>query len=218
MPELIVGHAHVTGAKNTSDIEIEAGDALHFDPTEYPRCLCVFGHIHQHQVLKNRIVYVGPVVTNSFDEAELVKGFVWVRRDLKWEFIPYTTPETEYRHVTIDLVSKDTLSLDPKKVREVATDRLLKLTVYAKDHMQVNKQEITKVFDEYGQVVRFETVICNEMGKVDDDVAAEFSEQIEYGPVLKAYLESKDMSKGERNLAIELGNDVIAEVINASRA
>jgi len=168
-------------------------------------------------VIKDRIIYTGPVVTNSFDEADIEKGFVWVKKDLSWEFIPYTTPETKYVHVKIDLVSGDA-QMDFYKMRDLVEGALVKVTVYAKDQMQVDKTEICRKLNEFGNVVRFETVITNKIGEISDDVADELFEKVNYVPVLHEYLESKEMPKEDFELALTLGMEVIEEVTNVARA
>lgn len=217
--DVVIGHAHITGAENASDIEIEAGDALHFDPADYFKFkIGVFGHIHKHQTLKGgKIVYTGPVCTCAFDEAEYEKGFVRMKGQ-EWMFIPFSTPETTYKHITIDLVNKDELKLNPYKVREVAEGKLLKITVYAKDQMQIDKNLICKAFNEFGQVMRFESVICNKIGELEDEVMDDVFGEVDYGAILKKWLESKKLSKSELEVALKLGNEVIEEVLNAERA
>ncbi len=217
--DVIIGHAHITGAQNASDIEIEAGDALHFDPADYFKFkVGIFGHIHKYQTLKNgKIVYTGPVCTCAFDEAEYQRGFV-ILNDQKSTFVPFSTPETQYKHITIDLVNKDELKLNPYRVREIAEGKLLKITVYARDQMQIDKQMICKAFNEFGQVMKFETVICNKIGELEDELADEIFRGVDYHAVLKSWLESKKLSKTELEIALKLGNEVIEEVLNAERA
>lgn len=219
--DIVIGHAHISGAKNASDIEIEAGSALEFDPTEFLQFkLGVFGHIHKHQTLKKKMLYTGPVSTNSFDEAEIQKGFVVIPDNFSsWEINWFETPETEYKHVTIDLVSKDDVEFSKAKVKQIADGKLLKLTVYAKDAMQVDKQAMTKTFNEFGQVMRFETVICNDIGKIQQDDTADVFETVDYPSALKEYLKSKEnLPKPQMLAALKLGQEVIEEVLNAQRA
>jgi len=217
--DVIIGHAHIAGAQNASDIEIEAGDALRFDPADYFKFkVGIFGHIHKHQTLKNgKIVYTGPVCTCAFDEAEYEKGFINLN-DQESTFVPFSTPETQYKHITVDLVNKDELKLNPYKVREVAEGKLLKVTVYARDQMQIDKYKICKAFNEFGQVMRFETMICNKIGELEDELADEIFKGVDYNAVLKNWLESKKLPKLELERALKLGSEVIAEVLNAERA
>ncbi len=225
--DVVMGHVHITGAKNTSDVEIEAGDAIRFDPSDFFKFeLGVFGHIHKHQTLRDgKIVYTGPVVTNSFDEAELIKGYVDVGKvgtRVTWTFHPYSEPETEYKHVVIDLVRKDTLDLSQKKLTELGAGKLLKISVYAKDLMMVNEGEIRKAFTEVGgQVMRFETINCSKVSNIgvpediDDD---EVFGTIDYSMALKDYVRGKEhLSVSEKRLASKLGSEIVAEVLDAER-
>jgi len=216
--DVVIGHAHLAGAKNSSDIEIEAGDAVSFNPSKfYKYKLGIFGHIHRHQVL-GKNWYCGSVVTNSFDEAEIEKGFVHVARPSEPEFVPYVTPETEYRTINIDLVNKDTLVFDPKKMTKLAKDKLLKLVVFAKDIMQVNQTEIRRNFDEYGTVVRFETVISDKYNNGETEEVSDVFEIVNYKEVFKRWVKEKpEISEESRKELIKIGYSVIEEVINAER-
>ncbi len=226
--DVVMGHAHITGAKNASDVEIEAGEALRFDPSDFFKFqLGVFGHIHKHQTLRQgKIVYTGPVVTNSFDEAEQIKGYVDVEKNgakIEWTFQPYGEPETEYKHVTVNLVDKTTLDLSRKKLEELGKGKLLKISVWAKDLMMVNEGEIRKAFQDVGgQVVRFETIHCinvKKIGVVEDLDTDDVFGAIDYPLTLKTYIRAKkdELTESEKRLAIKLGNEIIAEVLDAER-
>lgn len=217
--DLLIGHAHIRGAKNASDVEVEAGNALEFNPwKEVAFNLGVFGHIHKHQVLNKNVLYTGPIATCSFDEAETEKGFIHIGKDVReWQFVQFETPETAYKHITIDMVSKDAVTLSATKIKKLASDKLLKITVYAKDQMQIDKYEITKAFNEYGTVVRFESVICNDIGEVSDDLADDVFDSVNYPKALEEYLGSKKLNKKELATALRLGKEVVEEVLNAER-
>jgi exonuclease SbcD len=218
--DMIIGHAHVTGAKNASDIEIEAGDALHFDTKDYPKFTrAVFGHIHQSQTLKKeKILYTGPVCTNSFDEAEIQKEMVrvWDRGDY-FEFIPFKTKVTEYKHVIIDLVSKDDIDLDPNKIANLVKNRLVKISVYARDPMQINMQEIRKAFDEHGHIVRFETIITADIGEIDQDLVDDVFTEVDFLKVFKSWMDMKDVDPKVYKRALEIAGGIIEEVEDAER-
>lgn len=225
--DVVMGHAHITGATNASDVEFEAGDALKFDPSDFFKFqVGVFGHIHKHQTLRGgKIVYTGPVVTNSFDEAELIKGYVDVERQgsaIEWTFQPYVEPETEYAHVIVDLVRKNTLDLSQKKLTELGAGKLLKISVYAKDLMMVNEGEIRTAFKEVGgQVMRFETINCSKVskiGKPEDIDEDEVFGTIDYSMALKTYVLGKEhLSVSEKRLASKLGSEIVTEVLDAER-
>jgi DNA repair exonuclease SbcCD nuclease subunit len=216
--EVVIGHAHIKGASNASDVELEAGEAVNFNPSGFFKYeLGVFGHIHKHQLV-GKNVYCGPVCTNSFDEAKLEKGFVHVNDSL-WEFIPYTVPETQYAIINIDLVNKDSVVYDEKKMDKHARDKILKIVVYARDMMQVDQTEIKKNFDRFGTVVRFEIVLRDKYsGTSEDEDIEEVFESINYKPVFKAWIDDKkDLTEGGRKMALKVGYAVIEEVLNASR-
>lgn len=220
--DIVIGHAHIKGAVNSSDIELEAGDAINFNPSKFFKYkLGIFGHIHRHQVLGKNI-YCGPITTNSFDEADIEKGFIYVAKNEekteppKWRFVPYTFEDTKYKTINIDLINKDKIVYDEKKLTKIAKGKLLKIVVYAKDLMQVNQEDIKKNFEEYGQVVRFEIILADRYSgeSKDEDIDEVFS-AINYKPVFKAWMKDKGLTKEDLALVLELGYDVIAEVTNA---
>jgi len=216
---IVVSHAHLYGAKNASDVELEAGEAIHFKGSDFFKYkVGVFGHIHAHQTLgKNH--YCGPVVTNSFDEAELIKGMLRVDKSLEVAFIPFKTPETEYRKVTVNLVDKDAIDLSAKKLEKIGKGKLLKIVVYARSLMQVHENEIKAAFSKVGgHVVRFETVLCDDAGSIDETEIDSVVEDINYKPVLEEWLKSKKLPSKDLQMSLSLGNSIIEEVLSAARA
>lgn len=215
--DVLIGHAHITGAKNASDIEIEAGEALEFDPSNFFKFKWgVFGHIHKYQTLKKgKIIYTGAVVTNSFDEAELIKGFVHISDPSDCEFIPFITEDTEYKQVVIDLISKQ--SFDESKIKALAKNKLLKLTVYAKSLMQIDESYLRKLFNEYGEVVRFESIIANEIGEITAEDVSEVFSQVNYIPVLRSWLDDQNLTEAGMKMANRKGKEIIEEVLHAER-
>ncbi len=223
--DVIVGHAHVTGAKNASDVELEAGDALHFDHREYPPFnVAVFGHIHKHQSLKNnKIVYTGPVVTNSFDEAEIEKGFIHVywnntSEALEWKFFLYTMPETSYKHLVIDLISKDTIDLSEAKLKPLVINKLVKVSVYARDPMQIDMQSIRTEIDRYGKVVRFETVIAQDIAEIETLETDDMFSEVNFLEVFKDWVGDKELlTQKQKRMALTAAMEIIEEVQDAER-
>ncbi len=215
--DVVIGHAHINGAKNASDIEIEAGEALEFDPGQFFKFKWgVFGHIHKPQVLKrNKIFYTGSIVTNSFDEAEIEKGYVHVLDRTTCEFIPFTTPETPYKHIVIDLVSKSTL--DTTKIKALAEGNIIKLSVYAQTLTQIDETALRKEFNKYGTVVRFEAIIVSEAGEVLNTDITDVFTAVNYVPVLTSWIKSKKYPAAQAKAAIACGTEIITEVLNAER-
>lgn len=215
--DVVIGHAHLSGVKNSSEVEIETGNEIHFSQSDFFKYkLGVFGHIHRYQVL-GKNVYTGPVVTNSFDEANIVKGFIYITSPEEYQFIPFKTPETEYKHLKIDLVNKDSINFDPAKLTKLVRGKLLKVTVYARNMMQVNQAEIKTEFSKHGgTVVRFEIILCDKYaGEVDDDASLEAIDYVNYFPVFKEWIKEKGYPKETEKLILKLGVEVMTEVINA---
>jgi len=216
--DVVISHAHISGAVNSSEIEIEAGEAIHFNPSKfYKYKLGVFGHIHKYQVLGKNI-YCGGIATNTFDEADYIKGFMHVIDPKNYMFIPFETPETQYATVVIDLINKDTVKYADATLKKIANNKLLKLVIYARDIMQVNQVELKKMFETYGIVMRLEIVIAE---KYDSDATEEdletVFEKLDYKAVFKNWINEKSLPLDDKKLVLSLGYDIIAEVINAER-
>jgi hypothetical protein len=120
--------------------------------------------------------------------------------------------------VNIDLISKDTLTYEPKKMEKVASGKLLKLVVFARDVLQINQTEMRRQFDQYGTVVRFETVISDKYTASVDDSIDESFDEINYKVVFEAWVkDNKNIADEDRKEIIKAGNSIIAEVTNAER-
>lgn len=92
---LLLGHYHVEGS------QLSAFNRNQYLPSEFSFSrqmipdnvdLAIFGHIHLHQQVTEKIVYVGSVERIDWGEREEDKGFVSVDTDEKsWEFVKLET-------------------------------------------------------------------------------------------------------------------------------
>jgi len=218
---LLIGHAHPKGAKNSSDIEIEAGNAQEYRGEDFPGIeLAVLGHIHKPQNFQD-VVTTGSIVTCSFDEAKNEKGFVVVDKPgkkLRWKRILFETPETNYQHLKINLQKTDIFGISKDKLKSAITGKLLKVTVYAETSTQVDESKIRKLFNQYGNVVRFEKIVNRLNERSEEDTSTDDFESVDYTKALSDWLKAQDISKDKKLLAYKLGKRVIKEIQDASRA
>lgn len=223
--DILIGHAHTGGAINSSEVEIEAGNALEFNPKKFPPFdLVLLGHVHKHQVIKAivrkkqyGIVYPGSPVMCNFGEVNDEKGYLAVNPyTADWKFVEFETEVHEYKQIKLDLLSKDELDLDPTKIKKAAEGKLLKIIVYARDSLQIEEAKIRKAFNEFGKVVRFEYVVVSpERGSSLQEEEVVFS-GLDHVDLLAQYLMMRGdrLTREERLLAMKLGKEVIAECLS----
>lgn len=223
--KILIGHAHKEGSVTSSEAEIEAGNAIVYDPREFPSTysLVILGHIHQHQELpiivgkkKYSIVYPGSPIMCNFGEVRSTKGYLRVGMLggefwTDWEFIPFKSKVHEYKQIKLDLLHKDTLDLSPEKIKRIAKGKMLKIVVYARDSLQVEEAKIRKAFNEFGRVFRFEYAVQHK-----DRERLEAEEIIFTGlshvDLLQEYLKGKtDLTIEEKRRAMRIGEGIIAK-------
>jgi len=218
--ELIIGHGMPAGLDYSNDIFFEAGDALSIDVRTFPKFkLMILGHVHKHLSFKYRsreVVTPGSATIINFGEVSDEKGYLQVDvPSLLWHFVPYESEVTPYRDITIDLVSKDTVDLSDSVIRNVSTGAVIKLRVMARDRIQVDEIALRKVFNQYGYVSRFETII-QASGASEDDSVDESIIYSDVSPVnmLRKRIMACDASEEIKKLAISMGKEIIEEVLD----
>jgi exonuclease SbcD len=97
VPTIVVGHAHVFGARVGAEKLLTMGTDPQFDAALFNSLPNVdyvaLGHIHRHQALQDRnppIVYAGSINRVDFSEEPETKGFVLAeveRGNARWEFV-----------------------------------------------------------------------------------------------------------------------------------
>jgi DNA repair exonuclease SbcCD nuclease subunit len=162
--EFIITHGTIVGeSKYENDIFFEAGESMVIDPSDFSQLkLLVLGHIHEHRKsVKNKWVYPGSLTINNFGEVDEKKG--WVEVDLKTlAYKWYAFPEdgvVPWMHVDIDLTDKDETALSEKEIEGLVAGAVVKIRVLAKAHGVVDEAYIKQLFNKYGYVTRFETII-----------------------------------------------------------
>lgn len=98
VPTIVVGHAHVFGARVGAEKLLTMGTDPQFDAALFNSLPNVdyvaLGHIHKHQALQDLsppIVYAGSINRVDFSEEQEQKGFVLAeveRGGCRWEFVP----------------------------------------------------------------------------------------------------------------------------------
>jgi DNA repair exonuclease SbcCD nuclease subunit len=205
--EFIITHGTITeGYEN--DIFFEAGESMKIDPGEFSELkLMVAGHIHEHTEGPNW-VFPGSLIINNFGEVDEKKG--WVEVDLinlvrDWyEFPDDVTP---WVHVELDLTEKDETVIDEKKIEELVSGAVIKITVFAKTHGVVNEVYIKQLFNRYGYVTRFETVVADSITEI-----VQGKTRLSYEELLSEYLDNNtDATDEEKTLAVKMGTKIIEE-------
>jgi DNA repair exonuclease SbcCD nuclease subunit len=217
--DLVIGHGNLEGAVNTSGNEVESGNAINLKMSEFwPYKVGVFGHIHQYQKVGSKNYYTGPVVTNSFDEADVKKGFIHINNKCEVEFIPFKTKEETYK--TINLKVYGELKLDETKVSKKVGGCLVRINITTDDITKVPKQYIENTFNKYCKVMQTNITIDRKEAAsiaLSDIECAKVIKKSDYNSIFKKYVVSKKLPKAESELIVKLGTALIKEVSSAAR-
>jgi len=206
--KFIITHGAIAeGYKN--EIFFEAGEAMVIDPEEFPKLqLMVLGHIHDHKYVGPNWVHPGSLTINNFGEVDEQKGWVEVDlKTLKYEWYEFPDDVTPWVHVELDLTEKDETSLDEKMIETVASGAVIKITVLAKAHGVINEAYIRQLFNEYGHVSRFETIVPESGAEVDA------TKRLSHQELLAEFLEGTDAKKADKENALKMGERIIEEVL-----
>lgn len=213
--KIVVTHGQVVQSEYTNDIFFEAGDAMPIDPAAFGITpgsgTIIAGHIHDH-ISYGAVHYPGSLTVNNFGEVDEAKGFIDLNVQTgESEWFPF--PEegiTPWRHVVLDLTEKDETQLDPEAIESIAAGAVLKLTILAKKHGIINESAIRDMFNKYGRVTRFET-------KVEDtEITTVVHQRRSHQDLLADFVESADVSKAVKKLAISLGSPIIERHVNGN--
>lgn len=210
--EFIITHGTITGTEGyENDIFFEAGDSMPIEPGEFSNLkLMVVGHIHDHmETLKHKWIYPGSLIVNNFGEVDEYKGWVEVNlKDLKSTWHEFPDDVTPWVHIELDLTEKDETSLDEKEIEKVVSGAVIKITVLAKAHGIVNEVYIKQLFNKYGHVTRFETVVADSAIE-----AVPGKRRLSCKELLSEYLDNNtDATIEEKEFALRMGAKIIEEV------
>ena len=221
-PKFVVAHGQVAGAKTSSDVEIEAGNALEIDPYALLAPMGLVGHIHKQQELRFgaatktpiRYFYPGSVTVCDFSEVDNVHGYMEFK-GLKATFREFAFKQHEYGVIRVDLANKKTVDYDEAKLKALCENKLIKVIVYASDVNRVDEIEIRDRLSRFGTVVKFETVLCNTHGEMIT-IPDEFQMgAVNYPAALKSWLKAQsDYSVSQKKAAYSLGTRLIREAVN----
>jgi len=204
--EFIITHGMLRYGRYENEIFFEAGDAMEIEPEEFPNLkLMVLGHIHDHTFFKPSCVYPGSLTIHNFGEVNEKKGWVEVGLDsLIWEWYEFPDDVTPWVHVELDLTDKDESSLDEDQIKTLVDGAVIKITVLAKAHGVVDEVYIRKLFNQYGYVTRFETVVAEATTKIMGP-----QKRLSHKELLMEYLKGVDAKEREKALALALGTKII---------
>ncbi len=127
---VLFGHYYVEGAlvRSTASPEVLPGEfSLRLDGIPEAVELGIFGHIHLHQTVGDRIVYVGAPERVDWGEEGDDKGFLTYRPTESWTFHPL--PTRPMIKVEIDLGGEDATESILKALPEDLEGALLRLQV-----------------------------------------------------------------------------------------
>ena len=121
---ILFGHFEVEGAQYSSITtrEVMPGDTAFGRDLVPPQVnLAVFGHIHKHQVLWDRLVYAGAPERIDWGERLDDKGFVVLHpEDKSWEFVKLPVREMLKINVAVDASDDPTAKILASLPRDVA--------------------------------------------------------------------------------------------------
>ncbi|MFQ5552424.1 MAG: exonuclease SbcCD subunit D [Thermoplasmata archaeon] len=127
---LLFGHYYVEGAlvRATASPEVLPGEfSLRLDGIPEAVDLGIFGHIHLHQAVGDRVVYVGAPERVDWGEEGDDKGFLTYRPGENWAFHPL--PTRPMIKVEVDLGGEDATESILKALPEDLAGALLRLQV-----------------------------------------------------------------------------------------
>lgn len=207
--KILFTHAHVRGAKNSSDVEIEAGNAIDYNPETFPKFQSVVcGHIHRAQIIGN-CSYTGSVIPCDYSECDDDKGYIHIdNKTLLKSFVLFDTKIQDYKHVTVDLMTKDSVEFPDDKMKKLVGGKLVKVSVFTNDLSKVDEYELRKAFNKYGQVTRFEVILEREDAEAPEIEGTKLS----YESLFGEWLDTRDEKADAKKLALECAKEIVGGV------
>ncbi len=136
---LMLGHYYVEGAKvrSTAYPEVLPGEfSFTLDMIPSAVELAIFGHIHLHQVLGDRVVYVGAPERVDWGERGDPKGFVTYSPGEGWSFHPL--PTRPMVKVEVDATGGDPTGQVLEALQHGLRDALVRLEI----HLEEGQREL----------------------------------------------------------------------------
>lgn len=128
---IVYGHFWIEGARPTESAYEVVPDEFTFTRDMFPPTmdLAVFGHIHRHQALYNKIVYTGAPERIDWGERDDGKGFLALdAADARWEFVELPAREMVYVAIAIGLEEDPTAKI-LAALPDDSKDKLVRLDV-----------------------------------------------------------------------------------------
>ena len=140
---ILFGHFEFQGARfaSTTPPEVVPHDFT-FTRDMLPASvdLAVFGHIHMHQALFDKVVYTGAPERIDWGERKDPKGFVALRADGTWSFVELPARPMEKVDVTVTLGDDVTRRVLDALPQEVA-GKLVRVEVHLPDELRASLDE-----------------------------------------------------------------------------
>jgi exonuclease SbcD len=131
LPSIVVGHAHLFGARIGAERLLTMGTDPMYDMQTFDLPgidFVALGHIHKHQVLNRNptVVYAGSIDRVDFGEQDEDKGWVYVEIPEKGR------AEWEFRKVS----ARPFLTIEAKVESDNATEDVVRAIVRHADHLE----------------------------------------------------------------------------------
>jgi DNA repair exonuclease SbcCD nuclease subunit len=172
--------------------------------------LCFFGHIHTHQVIKDRIVYVGSYSRYSFGETE-PKGFI-LTDGIEFELIENKEADTYNTHILNVYNDFDKTNIDDinKMIEDSSCDNLR--LIFNIDESHENSKYISDILkDVFGKLKNVKIIIKNNV--INGLKKKESDERIKNLMIKYDFIFDKGMSMEEKLVKfIKLKYDVVISI------
>ena len=224
--DMLISHGTIAGAKNSSEVEMEADNSMLLNIKKFPFYrLVVLGHIHKAQRIpiisrgkSFNVLYAGSPIPYSFAESTERKSYIVVRKTsskLQFKVVPFVSKVRQYKVVKINLLNGRSLQLSDEKIKRVAEDKILKIIVYVDSREIVEESKIRNAFNKYGYVVKFEYVVSgSERSRIEGSNTTIFT-SLNHSKLLQQFVNGRDdLSSSSKKLVMVLGREVITECLN----
>lgn len=209
--KILFGHYHVEGAM------LSAFNRIQYLPSEFsftrdmiPESvdLAVFAHIHLHQSLTGKIVYVGSVERIDWGEREENKGFLSLDLESKgWDFIKLKT--RDMLKIDIDLSKSEDLTEDIiKNLQQDLKGKMVRLHVKGIEgfRARVDERRLEKELkDTFFHEVRWEEL------KAEKEAFVEFT--VDPNLLFQRFVELNYEAHPSHKRILEYGKRVLNEVL-----
>lgn len=218
--DVLISHAQVQGVQGSSEREMEAGNAISLEMPGLPATLPVYvGHVHNYTLMttpiRQVVCYPGSIIPHTFGELNVDKGYVMVSSTnlSKPVFHKFESEmQYQYAHLKINLVGKTHLEVTDSKLRELTTNKLLKITVRVDDRRNVDLIGVRQTLSKYGRVMKFEVIDSSTKALTSSSAAESIHTHLDHMSLLRDALiqkQNQGIAKDVLLLAARLGKEII---------